>query len=54
MTARISAPPSINIPHNHCPICGKGRNQHTNHRACSLKLQQQKAAYNATRQRATP
>jgi predicted nucleic acid-binding Zn ribbon protein len=39
----------VNIPPTHCPICGKGRNQHTNHRACSLKLQQQKAAYNKTR-----
>lgn len=41
----------VNIPPSICPICGRSRNQYTNHRACSLQLQQQKAAYNATRVR---
>lgn len=40
---------NINIPKNHCMICGKGRNQHTNHRACSVELQRQKAQYNKAR-----
>jgi hypothetical protein len=34
---------------DNCPICGKGRNQHTNHVACSKKLQAQKSEYNKSR-----
>lgn len=42
---------SINIPPSHCPVCGKGRNQYTNHTACAKKMQALRLEANKERSR---
>lgn len=40
---------AINIPPSKCPICGKARNQYTNHSRCSKAMQASRAEANKAR-----